>query len=84
MLPGGTPWNWCVCWNSRANASRFAPDGPQRMWRLRFSFARWSGAAPRSIVGHRTFDTEQARVEIGDNQKERFVGVGISHVTHSP
>jgi len=36
-----------------------------------------SGAPPRSIVSHRTFDAEQAGVEIGDDQKEGFVGVGI-------
>src|SRR3954452_6199714 len=42
------------------------------------------GASPWAIVGHRAFDAEQAGVEIGDDQKEGFVGVGISHAIPPP
>jgi hypothetical protein len=37
------------------------------------------GDMPRSVVGHRTLDAEQASVEIGDDQEEGVAGVRVGH-----
>jgi hypothetical protein len=34
---------------------------------------------PRGIIGHRALDAEQASVEIGDDQEEGVVEVGVGH-----
>ena len=75
MLPGGTPRQLVrllVFAGERVAiwAGRAALDVA-----LVFSGAA-GGQIPRAVIGHRTFDAEQASVEIGDDQEEDGAGVG--------
>ena len=37
------------------------------------------GQIPRAVIGHRTLDAKQSRIEVGDNQEERLARVGVGH-----